>query len=108
MWTPQAQRSFKELKEKLTHASILALPCFDKIFEVECDASSLGIGAVLIQEAWSLAYFSEKLSELRRKYSTYDKEFFAIICILEHWTRHLITNEFIMHSDHEALKYIQG
>jgi len=51
---------------------------------------------------------SEKLSDARRKYSTYDKEFFAIIRALEHWTHYLIAKEFILHSDHEALKYIQG
>jgi len=108
IWTPQAQKSFEELKEKLTHAPVLALLCFDKVFEVECDASGVGIGAVLIQEGRPLTYFSEKLSDERRKYSTYDKEFFAIIRALEHWTHYLIANEFILHSDHEALKYIQG
>jgi len=108
IWTPQAQRSFEELKDEITHAPILALPCFEKVFEVECDASRVGIGAVLMQEGKPLAYFSEKLSESRRKYSTYDKEFFAIVRALEHWTHYLIANEFILYSDHEALKYIQG
>ena len=108
VWTSQAQKSFEALKDKLTHAPVLSLPCFTKIFEVECDASGVGIGAVLTQEGKPLAYFSEKLSDSRRKYSTYDKEFFAIIRALEHWTHYLIANEFILHSDHEALKYIQG
>jgi len=107
IWTPQYQWSFEELKEKLTHAPILALPYFKKVFEAKCGASGVGIGAVLIQEGKPLAYFSEKLSESRRKYST-DKEFFAIIWGLEHWTHYLIANKFILHSDHEALKYIQG
>jgi len=108
IWTPQAQKSFEELKDKLTHAPVPVLPCFEKMFEVECDSSRVSIGAMLIQEGRPLAYFSEKVTESRRKYSTYDKEFFAIVRALEHWTHYLIANEFFLHSDHEALKYIQG
>ena len=38
----------------------------------------------------------------------YDNEFFAIVRALEHSTHYLIANEFILHLDHEPLKYIQG
>jgi len=38
----------------------------------------------------------------------YNKEFYAIIRSLEHWSHYLVVNEFILHSDHEALKYIEG
>jgi len=61
MWTSQAQESFEELKDKLHHTPVLALPCFDKVFEVECDAFGVGIGVIEIQEGRPLAYFSEHL-----------------------------------------------
>jgi hypothetical protein len=48
-WGPAQQQAFDALKSKLTQAPLLQLPDFDKTFELECDATSIGIGGVLIQ-----------------------------------------------------------
>lgn len=107
-WDVEAEKSFELIKQKLSTAPVLALLDFSNVFEVECDASGIGIGAVLLQTSRPIAYFSEKLNEAKRKYSTCDKEFYAIIRALDHWRHYLLPKEFILYSDHEALKYIGG
>nr|GEX94731.1 retrotransposon-related protein [Tanacetum cinerariifolium] len=72
-WNPQAQAAFEELKKQLSSTPVFALPCFDEVFEVECDASGVGIGDVLSQLGRPIAYFSEKLNETKQRYSTYDR-----------------------------------
>jgi hypothetical protein len=42
--TEDAHKAFEEIKTKIASAGCLALPGFDKLFEVDCDASRIGIG----------------------------------------------------------------
>jgi hypothetical protein len=63
---------------------------------------------VLLQEGKPIPYFSEKLSGPSLNYSTYDKELYALVHVLETWQHYLWPKEFVIHSDHESLKHIRG
>ena len=91
------------LKRKITKITVLALRNFDKIFQVEIDASGIAVGAVLSQEQRPIAYFSENLNEAKKKYSSYDKKFYAIVQALKKWRHYLFPKEFVLHSDNHAL-----
>ena len=74
---PSQDTAFNELKNLFTHAPLLALPNFDKPFEIHWDASGCGVGGVLMQEKRPIAFFSEKLSGAQLNYPIYDKELFV-------------------------------
>ena len=101
-------KSFEILKQKVFELPILALPNFNKVFQVECDVSGNAIGAVSCQEGKIVAFFSEKLNVAKRKYSMYDQEFHAIVQALKNWRHHLIPKEFVLYTDHKALQYLRS
>ncbi|XP_041024018.1 uncharacterized protein LOC121264784 [Juglans microcarpa x Juglans regia] len=78
-WTQRAREAFEELKRAMTTTPVLALPNFEKIFEVYTDASGDGIGAVLVQEKRPIAFISKALGPMKKAWSTYAREMLAVV-----------------------------
>jgi hypothetical protein len=57
-WTPACESRFQELKKRLTTVLILVMPDMEKLFSIICDASSQGLGCVLMQDGHAVAYAS--------------------------------------------------
>ena len=58
VWTMDCEKSFQELKRKLTSTPVLVLPDPNGPFEVYCDASGRGLGYILMQNRNVVAYAS--------------------------------------------------
>jgi hypothetical protein len=105
-WTAAAEQAFKQLKEALTTPPVLRLPDFTQQFVVECDASGIGLGAILTQNNQPVAYFSEALKGSALALSTYEKEMLAIVKAVKKWRPYLLGKTFTVRTDQKSLKYL--
>lgn len=78
-WTPTATTAFVKLKDAMMSPRVLRLPDFTLNFVIECDASSIGLGVVLMQEGHPIAFLSKALKGQALHLSTYEKELLSLV-----------------------------
>ena len=78
-WDSKAEQAFEQLKQAVSTSQVLVLPDFNQNFIVECDASGIGLGVVLMQGGRPISYFSKSLKGRELSLSTYKKEFLALV-----------------------------
>ncbi|XP_024156291.1 uncharacterized protein LOC112164308 [Rosa chinensis] len=104
-WTEPAIVAFEKLKQALISTPVLATPDFSKEFVIECDASDLGIGAVLSQDGHPIAYMSKALAQRHLALSVYDKEMLAVVAAVQHWRPYILGHHFKILTDHRTIEH---
>jgi hypothetical protein len=87
VWCHEA---FQTLKKLLTTSPVLAQPDITKPFNVYCDASSTGLGGVLMQEDRVISYSSRQLRRHEEHYTTHDLELAVVVMALRTWRHYLM------------------
>jgi hypothetical protein len=105
-WTPECEKSFQELKKRLTIAPVLALPSGTKGFVVYSNASKKGLGCILMQHERVIAYASKQLKPQAVNYLVHDLELVAVIFALRVWRHYLYGSWVQIFTDHKSLKYL--
>ena len=111
-WNDAAEAAFKDIKEALTAAPVLQPFRADRPCTlVMSDASSHGLGAVLMQADTDgrlrpVAYHSRKLTAAERNYPTREQELLAVVDSLKAWRHYLLGTRFQLLTDHASLRYL--
>ena len=90
----------------LTTAPVLTIPQGTSGFAIYCDASKLGLGAVLMQHGKVIAYASRQLKDYEKRYPIHDLELAAVVFALKIWRHYLYGVHCDIYTDHKTLKYL--
>jgi hypothetical protein len=82
------------------------MPDMEKPFSNYCDASGQGLGCVLMQDDYMVAYASRHLRKHEAHYPTHDLELVVVIHALKIWRHYLMGKRCELYTEHKSLKYI--
>lgn len=102
----ELQRFNVMIQQLVTKASKLKFYYVNKPVTLSVDASSEGIGAVLLQEGQPVAYGSRALSDCQRRYAQIEKELLAIVYGCEKFHQYVYGKVIQVESDHKPLESI--
>ena len=103
IWGPEQQRAYESLKDIITSTPILRYYDPSKTPVVQCDASSVGLGAVLMQDSKVVEYASKALTKTEKNYAQIEKELLAIVFALRKFDQLVVGKPVIVHTDHKPL-----
>ena len=112
-WNTECRDSFIKIKEALTTTKVLAHFSPDLPLGLACDASAVGIGAVLFHRypdgaERPIAYASKSLTSAEKNYSQIEREALSIIFGIKKFHQFLYGRSFILITDHKPLLTIFG
>jgi hypothetical protein len=106
-WGDVENETFNKIKLEWGNHLELTLPNMNDVFELEADASNVGLGAVLRQNNKPIAYISRSLSPSEKNYTITEKEVLAALWAMEKLNFYLFGKEFVLVTDHKAIEELK-
>jgi len=113
-WGSSQREAFARVKEILTNTPLLALYDPSADIKVSADASSFGLGAVILQRSegnpeWqAISFASRTMTETEMRYAQIEKEALALTWACERFSMYLLGRTFILETDHKPLISLFG
>ncbi|XP_015780595.1 PREDICTED: uncharacterized protein K02A2.6-like [Acropora digitifera] len=112
-WGKLEQEAFHNLKAALCSDSVLRHYDPTSKLILQCDASSVGVGATVLQRGpddslLPVAYASRTLTSAEQNYSQIERESLAIVFVVTKFRQYLLGRHFTLLTDHKPLITLMG
>ena len=112
VWGPDQEKAFGDVKKELSLPTVLVPYNLEAETKISADASSYGLGAVLLQKCRTLwkpvAFASKSMTQTERHYAQIEKEALAITWACERFSVYVLGRMFIVEIDHKPLIPLLG
>lgn len=105
-WTDSHDEAFRKIKQAVSNTPVLRYFNPREETVLQCDASSTGLGATLMQQGQPVAYASRSLTDTERNYAQIEKELLAIVFATEKFNQYTYGRRVVVESDHKPLETI--
>lgn len=105
-WEFQQSKAFEEILQLVTQSPVLKYYNVQEPVTLQCDASSYGLGAALLQKGQPIAFASRTLTKAEQNYCQIEKECLAVLFGATRFEQYLLGRPVAVESDHKPLEVI--
>ncbi|XP_062713612.1 uncharacterized protein K02A2.6-like [Aedes albopictus] len=105
-WDKEAADAFAQIKRLVTQTPILRYYDPSEPLTIQCDASQLGVGCVLLQGGRPIAYASRTLTKTEKNYASIERECLAIVFACKQHDQYVAGRKLLIETDHKPLEDI--
>ena len=102
-WNATYDKAFRQAKLHVVNAVALKYFKPQTPIVIECDASGVGVGGVLLQNGHPVTFISQALTDTQKRYSNIEHELLALVIVVEHLHHYVFGRQFTIDMDHAPL-----
>ena len=102
-WEKLHSDTFTKAKQVIANSCMLQYFNSEDPIVIQVDASSIGVGAALMQQGRVVSHHSRALTPTQHRYSNIERECYRLVNGIEYFHHYIFGWDLVVHADHQLL-----